>query len=632
MILVLLVSFQCLYHARTECALNIAFFIPFLVYGYYLSNFSDHLSPSETLSNSIWWVSAGAVYLTAFSTRFRKIILYGILSLLTLFYHTSRTVPEGESVFSDPFFVARPLILFLLVLSAAWFFRKFYDRQVKEAQKALNVQKRSMEELIKKFGQPILYIHAETDEDDQVTELIITQTNPAFEQAFNIRSKEVCEHPVNQVFPYLFRDAIDSNQLFFIDPRPRQEVYLEHLEKWYDIHVLSPEKNRYICIFYDTTGLNQLIANLKDSRQRFKVLLEAIPDIFFVIDKDGIYEDFAMKDIDKLKINSSEIIGNTIYEVGFSEKMANKIYQCIQDAIANDSIESIEYALDTPNGTFIFEMRLARLSNHSVISIARDITRRKTTEFKLEEALKKAEDATKLKSVFLANLSHEIRTPMNAIIGSSEILAEPGLPAKEKKIYTNAILSNSRELMKMIDDTINLSKIETQTVDVTFAFCEINATLKELYSIFKSKEDTREKTDLKMVPAVNNPHFGFETDRYLLTESMNKLIDNALKYTTEGWVKFGYTMKSPGEVEFFVEDTGVGIHPENREKIFSRYYKVNTINTADNRGAGLGLSIAREFVRLLGGQLVVESVPGKGSRFSFSLPFKNGKGYMKVVK
>ena len=87
--------------------------------------------------------------------------------------------------------------------------------------------------------------------------------------------------------------------------------------------------------------------------------MEAIPDIFFIIDKDGVYEDFVIKDGDKLKVNDADIIGNSIFEVGFSEKMANKIYQCIQDSIVNDSIESIEYALDTPNGTFMFEMRLA---------------------------------------------------------------------------------------------------------------------------------------------------------------------------------------------------------------------------------------------------------------------------------
>jgi PAS domain S-box-containing protein len=630
MILVLLISLLCLYETRTECALNMVFFIPCLVYGYYLSGFSDHFPPPETLHYSLWWVSGGAVYLVFFSGKSRKIILYGILSLLTLIYHTLQTLPEGESLFSDPFPVARPFFLFVLIFSAFWFFRKFYENQLKETQNTLNEQKQYIDEATKKIGQPILLIDAETDEEGQVTERKITYSNPAFEQAFSIRSREICGHPVTQVFPYLFRDTVDTNQLFSSTPTSFQEIFLEHLETWYEIHVLSLEKNRFICIFYDTTNLNQLINHLRDSRQRFKVLLEAIPDIFFVIDKDGIYEDFAMKDIEKLKINSTEIIGNSIYEVGFSEKMANKIYQCIQDAIANDSIESIEYALDTPNGTFIFEMRLAKLSDHSVISIARDITRRKTTEFKLEEALKKAEDATKLKSVFLANLSHEIRTPMNAIIGSSEILADPGLPVKEKKIYCNAILSNSRELMKMIDDTINLSKIETQTVDVTFAFCEVNATLKELLSIFKSIQE--KEVEIDMVIAVNHPHFGFETDRYLLTESLNKLIDNALKFTHSGWIKFGYHMKCPGEVEFFVEDTGVGISPEHQERIFSRYYKINAINTADNRGAGLGLSIAREFVRLLGGQLIVESAPGKGSRFHFSLPFKNGQGYMKVVK
>jgi len=631
-VLLIVIAFYCLYHGRSECALNMAFFVPLLIYGYYLSDFHEHLPPAETIYHSLWWVVIAMIYLNAFAKKFRKVLVFSALSLLTLGFHISQAGSTIKFLALDQLFLANPVIIFLLALLAALFVRKFFESKLKDAKKILADTTRQISQLVKTSKQPILYIKANTDEDDQVINLIISQINPAFEQNFGVKAKEVIDQKVSYVFNYLFRNAIDSNNLLIIDPKPQKEVYLEHLQKWYNINIIRPSKNQFICIFYDTTAQNQLIDSLKESRTRFKVLLEAIPDIFFIIDKDGVYEDFVIKDSDKLKIKSSEIIGNTIYEVGFSEKMANKISQCIQEAIINDSIESIEYALDTPNGTFMFEMRIAKLNNNSVISVARDITRRKTTEFKLEEALKVADDANKLKSVFLANLSHEIRTPMNAIIGSSEILAEMELPPEEKELYSNAIITNSHELMKMIDDTISLSKIETDTVEAKIKFCEINATMKELFNVFKPVADTNKKIDFELILAVKNPHFGFETDRNLLFEAMSKLMDNALKFTKSGSVKFGYEMISPTKIEFFVEDTGKGISPDNIDKIYDRYYKVEAINTVDNRGSGLGLSIAKEFATLIGGRLFADSDLGKGSRFSFTLLFKSGEGYMKILK
>ena len=630
--LVLITVFFFLYYGKPETALNLIFFTPVFIYGYYLSDFHGHKPVADTIYYTLWWLIIALVYLNAFSINRLRILLFSVVAFVTLGYHISEAGLLDNYLSPGQVFVINPLLILLLIIVSAWFIRAFFESRLKEARKILDDTTRRISELVRTNKQPIVYIKSETDEDGQVTNLLIETINPAFEQNFNVKLNEIAGQKASHVFNRLFKNAIDCNDLLLINPKPQLEVYIGNLEKWVNINIIRPSKKQHICIFYDTTAQNQLIASLKESRHKYKVLLEAIPDIFFIIDKDGVYEDFVIKDSDKLKINNADIIGNTIFEVGFSEKMANKIYQCIQDTIMNDSIETIEYALDTPNGTFIFEMRLAKLSSNSVISVARDITKRKNAEFKLEIARKEAEDANKLKSVFLANLSHEIRTPMNAIIGSSEILAEEGLPPEEKETYINALITNSHELMKMIDDTISLSKIETDTVDVSIKFCAINATMKELFNVFSPVADTNKRIDFELELAIKNPHFGFETDRNLLFEAMSKLIDNALKFTRAGSVKFGYEMISPTMVEFFVEDTGKGIHPENLDKIYNRYYKEEAINTLDNRGSGLGLSIAKEFVTLIGGKLYADSELSKGSRFSFSLPFKSGEGFMKVVK
>jgi PAS domain S-box-containing protein len=618
--------------ARVNSALNLIFLIPAFIYGYYFSDSHDHLPLNETVSYDLWWLITGLVYLVVFSPNLTRYFLFSALSVIALLFHIIKAGILEQCLSLGQTIALNPLFILLFTILSAWLIRMFFEEKLKDTKKILADTTKQIAEVIRSAKQPIIFIKAETDEEGQILELYISSANTAFERTFNVKSSDIVDQKANFVFNFVFRNAINTTELFILDTKPQVEVHLPHLEKWYNINVIRPSKNQFVCIFYDITMQNQLIASLKESRHRYKVLLEAIPDIFFIIDKDGIYEDFVIKEGDKLNINSSEIIGNSIYEVGFSEKMANKIYQCILDCIANDSIESIEYALDTPNGTFMFEMRLAKLSSSSVISIARDITKRKTAEFKLEIARKEAEDANKLKSVFLANLSHEIRTPMNAIIGSSEILAEEDLPPEEKEVYTAALITNGHELMKMIDDTINLSKIETNTVEVNPKFCAINATMKELYNVFQPVASTNKNIDFELSLGIQSLHFGFETDRNLLFEAMSKLIDNALKFTKTGFVKFGYRMISMSSVEFFVEDTGKGIHPDNLEKIYDRYYKVEAINTVDNRGSGLGLSIAKEFVTLVGGRLVADSELGKGSRFSFTLPFKSGEGYMKIVK
>ena len=192
--------------------------------------------------------------------------------------------------------------------------------------------------------------------------------------------------------------------------------------------------------------------------------------MFFVIDKDGIYQDFVVKESDLYKLEEANIVGNSIFDVGFPKNMAKKIMKCIQSCIQNSSIEIIEYSLQTPNGTYLFEMRLAKLNSHSVISVARDITRRKNAEFNLERAKKRAEESDRLKSAFLANLSHEIRTPLNIIINFTRMLAETELANLDRLELSDAVSQNGRQLLNMIDNTIHLSKIETDTVDVSLRF------------------------------------------------------------------------------------------------------------------------------------------------------------------
>ena len=276
-------------------------------------------------------------------------------------------------------------------------------------------------------------------------------------------------------------------------------------------------------------------------------------------------------------------------------------------------------------------MRLAKLSSSSVISIARDITKRKTAEFNLEKALVKAEESDRLKSAFLANLSHEIRTPMNVITNFSRILAETDLNYEDKLEITEGIIQNGKQLLNMIDNTIHLSKIETHSVEVNKRFCQINELLRDIYNRFFPHIPDSKNIELNLQLNVHNKEFGFITDQKLLSEALIILVDNALKYTLNGEITISYEMIRNELVKFSVSDTGIGIPENEHENIFSRFYRLNNSINDSTSGSGLGLSIAQHYINMLGGKLEFDSTPNIGTKFYFTLPFAEGKGFMTLV-
>ena len=280
----------------------------------------------------------------------------------------------------------------------------------------------------------------------------------------------------------------------------------------------------------------------------------------------------------------------------------------------------------------MFEMRLARLNARSVISVARDITVRKTAEFNLEKAMIKARESDRLKSAFLANLSHEIRTPLNIITNFTRLLADQDVNPEERLMLSEAITENGQQLLNIIDNTIHLSRIETDNVEVSRDFCKINEMLRDLFSKFLARILETRQVELKINLDVPNPSFGFVTDARMLREVITILLDNALKYTLAGKVVFGYQMSGNQQVRFFITDTGIGIPEDEHENIFSRFYRIkNSINESTS-GSGIGLSIASHYVKILGGDLELKSVVDSGTTFSFVLPFSEGKGFLRIVE
>lgn len=622
-VLIFGVALYVLRFIRLQLAVQVFFLIPVVVYFFFISRLVAPIPNHLTISYTLWSFIFFFLFFLIFSnTKKNLTILYG-LALLTITLHIysaglQKSLLEfrwqSESADLNP--LVTLTFFYLAALLVSWNFQSAIDR--------LSDEKSSLERLtnqtIRNFPQGMLLLEIVKDEFGAPSHLLVKRTNLAFERLFRITSREIKDQKADDVFPKVFRNSIDWNGLFLQSKKSSFSFYLDRLDRYFEADILNLTENQIVSLFRDVTVRQKKIIELEESKLRYQVLLEAIPDLFFIIDKDGVYVDFVFKASENLKIKPDDIIGNSIFEVGFSEKMSAKIYQCIQNCIEYDTIETIEYALEVEGSSAMFEMRIVRLTDHTVISLARDISKRKLAEIQLEEAKNKAEEADRLKTAFLANISHEIRTPMNAIIGFSKMIGSPEFDDEEKGKFVEIIINNGKVLLTLINDMISLSKIESNTLVVKKGSCRVNDMIVTLYKEFSYDIDDHKNIRLKVNCENSNPKFSIVTDQVLLESIMQKLIDNGIKFTEEGEVEFGYRILA-NHLEFFVRDTGIGIAERDQERIFERFHQLDNRTIRAYEGTGLGLSIAQHYVRLLGGTMEVKSKLGKGSLFTFTIPY-----------
>jgi len=234
----------------------------------------------------------------------------------------------------------------------------------------------------------------------------------------------------------------------------------------------------------------------------------------------------------------------------------------------------------------------------------------------------KAEENDRLKSAFLANMSHEIRTPMNGILGFAELLKEPGLTGDQQQKYLNVIEKSGLRMLSIINDIIDIAKIESGQMSMNWQQTDVNELLEYICAFFKPDLESK---CLKLVfhNKLPDSEARIITDRDKLLAVFTNLVKNAIKFTDFGSVELGYHQKGDG-LEFYVKDTGMGI-PENRlQAIFERFVQADIDDNMARQGAGLGLSITKAYIEMMGGRIWAESTEGKGSVFYFHLPLRPG--------
>jgi PAS domain S-box-containing protein len=258
-----------------------------------------------------------------------------------------------------------------------------------------------------------------------------------------------------------------------------------------------------------------------------------------------------------------------------------------------------------------------------------DISERKLMENALIKSKEKAEESDRLKTAFLSNMSHEIRTPMNGILGFAGLLKEPKLNTDEQNKFINLIEKSGMRMLNIINDIIDISKIEAGLMKIHKKNSNINEQIKYIYTFFKPEVEEKglKLTFNNTLPSEEAIIF---TDREKVFAIITNLVKNAIKYTNNGSIEFGYNRKG-AQLEFYVKDTGIGIQKERLEAIFERFIQADIVDKMALQGAGLGLSITKSYIEMLGGNIWVESEEGLGSTFYFTLPCHTEKSEKKPI-
>jgi len=339
--------------------------------------------------------------------------------------------------------------------------------------------------------------------------------------------------------------------------------------------------------------------------------------------------------------SEEEIVGKSIekYIVPANLVVESKtIFQKLKDGAAL-SIETIRCHKDgsVVNVSLLAKPIIFKGDQIAIYAIYRDITARKRVEeeivkknqeielqnIALFKAKERAEESDRLKSAFLANMSHEIRTPMNGIIGFSQLLSDEELTDEEKGQYIGIIQNNGKQLLSLINDLIDISRIEANQITITPVETDINIQLMEVFRLFQLKAN-EQMLDFHLTHTLPETDNFILVDKGRLKQILINLLSNAFKFTLKGSIDFGCTT-SDGFVEFFVKDTGIGIDSKDQRSIFERFIQVETEISRQFGGTGLGLTISKSLVNLMGGSMWLESEIGKGSTFFFTIPLLHAK-------
>jgi PAS domain S-box-containing protein len=388
------------------------------------------------------------------------------------------------------------------------------------------------------------------------------------------------------------------------------------------IHDPNGKLNGFIGISSDISERKQIQKKIKDSEEQFRSITENSADAIFITDKEGKYIYVNKQAVDLLGYSKEELLAFTIADITPKNRMEaySQIFQ--QLFITGSSYSEIEMV--KKDGSIAdTDLNAVLLPNGWIYGSCRDISKRKKLEKELIKSKERAEESDRLKSAFLANMSHEIRTPMNGILGFTELLKEHDLSGDDQQEYIRIIEKSGDRMLNIINDIISISKIESQQIEVSVSETNVNEQIDYIYNFFKLEAEQK-NLQISFKKGLPDKEARIETDHEKVYAVLTNLVKNAIKFTQKGSIEFGY-LKKDGFLEFYVKDSGSGVRPEQKYIIFERFRQGSESLTRNYEGAGLGLSISKAYVEMLGGKIRVENNASNngnasGVTFYFTLP------------
>jgi PAS domain S-box-containing protein len=478
-----------------------------------------------------------------------------------------------------------------------------------------------------------LYVYElENPEDDRSLRMVAA--NPASGALTAVRPQNLTGKYIDEIFPSLravgipkrFADVVRTGRAGEFE-----DVYYtneRNLESAYSVKAF-PLPNQRVGVTFDNITERKLTdIALRNNEERYRKLISTVPDLIVLTDLNGtitFINDISFPSTEHLP--EETLLGQNMLSFICEEDLPIAIENT--RLMFNGKLGPKEYKLKAGDGTF-FQAEVngdiiydGYDKPAGMVYVIRDITSRKQAEEELIKAKEKAQESDRLKSAFLANMSHEIRTPMNGILGFAELLKKPNLTGEEQQQFIAMINKSGQRMLNIINDLIDISRIEAGLMELRLSGSNINDQVAYIYNFFKPEANAK---GLNLT--VKNPNPDKETiittDQEKVYAILTNLVKNAIKFTRSGEIEIGYNVKHEF-LEFYVKDTGIGIPADRQQHIFDRFIQADIEDKMAYQGAGLGLSITKAYVDMLGGKIWVESEAGKGSTFYFTLPGTSGK-------
>ncbi|NWJ51233.1 MAG: hypothetical protein HXX14_10240 [Bacteroidetes bacterium] len=593
---------------------------------------NEPLAP-ESLFSSLAYMEFGILYLAVFSFRrssLRIFILFSAAILAVNYYFIMSSVGGLRYSGSLLINVFGALTGLLLSYFLAIKVQSYTATVSKTAEDALIESRQQYTSLFSNIEDAFGFVKVLTDDLGRPYDILVLEVNKAGEALLKLKREQIIFRKLTEILRHeLFNHAKWLEIVFRVALSGKEShhtLYSELFKKWLYVQTFSPEQGYCVLLFRDITEKVEADSVLKKTQERNNALVDAIPDTIIVCDKEGVITDYK-------KAQSNQIENDRLFKLGdniSNTKLPNDAKKNLSDAITlvikNRVRKTIVLEIPTTTRTTYTETRIVPLGDDELLILLRDITSRKLSERALVTAKEKAEESDKLKMAFLSNMSHEIRTPMNAIIGFSEMLEYPDITDEDKSDFIYQIRSNGKLLLNLINDILDLSKIEAGQLEITASEFDLNKILHDIYLNFENEKTVKNKNEIAIIleKPTNTSTVIINSDEYRFKQILFNLMGNALKFTEKGSITLGYQIKNKC-VELYVKDTGIGIPSDKLELVFQRFRQVDDSNTRTFGGAGLGLTITKNLVEAMGGKIWVESKEKTGSQFYFTIPLANSE-------